>query len=259
MASPRIANRMFRQGRQNPGRRHLKGADVTGGMQRQYEHVLQSLRERHRFSSDAKRKAVAAATVRKMRQNPSALSSLFRNLGIGLDDESRAELLAQEFHGRPVRETIELEEREVYDTDVSGLGLLKELEILMEDGESVIPIRFSDDNDPTIDEDTVFVVSNPAGTNLEFIGGDQDIDWQRMDGASPEDKYLVWVGPVYSITYYTDKHHLSGPKSQANGTPYNHEFGDEGGELPCLIFDRQNRKLLLVGGEYTITPEGIAG
>lgn len=249
---------MGRQGKSNPGRQHLRGADVTGTMQRQYTRILQSLRDRSRYDSEAKRKQVAAATVRKL-HNPGAFNAVMRHLGLPIDDASRAEQLSEEFHGRPVREIIEIEEEEVYDTDVSVLGLLKELEILMDDEDAVIPIRFSDDEDRTIDDDTVWVVSNVAGTNIEFIGGDQNIDWRNVDGASDEGKYLVWVGAVYSITYHTDKHHLSGPRSQANGTPYNHLFADEGGDLPCLIFDRQNQKLLFVGGNYRITPEGIAG
>ena len=73
------------------------------------------------------------------------------------------------------------------------------------------------------------------------------------------------VGPVREITYWADKHHLSGPKSQAKWIEYFHEFGEriqfdeDEGELPYLVFDRRNRKLLLVGGAYTIEPEGITG
>lgn len=251
--------RMGRYGKPNPGRRHLAGADVSAKMQRQYEHILGSLRRHRRYASDAKRKQVAAATVRELSQNPSRIASLFRNLGIGVDEESRAQLLAEDFHGRPAREVIEVEEEDVYDRHVAVLGYLLELKILMEDDASFVPIKFSDDYPEQVDEDTVYVVSNPAGTNLEFIGGDQDIDWQSVDGASQQGKHLVWVGPVHSIAYFTDKHHLTGPKSQRDGTPYEHEFGEDGGELPHLIFDRQNKRLLLVGGDYTVEPEGIAG
>jgi hypothetical protein len=234
----------------------LAGPDVTAKMQRQYEDILGSLRRYRRFASDAKRKQVAAATVRKMAHNPSVVTRLLRNLGIGVDDESRAELLAEEFHGRPVRDVIEVVEQERYDESGAVLGWLEELGVLTEDGDSIIPIRFSygPNNDAS-----VLVVSNPAGTNIEFVGGDQDIDWQRVEGASAEDKYLVSVGPVLTIAYFADKHQLSGPKSQAKGTVYEHEFGEDDGELPYLVFDRRNVKLLLVGGSYTIEPEGIAG
>jgi hypothetical protein len=223
-------------------------------MQRQYEHILGSLREHHRYGSDARRKAVAAATVRKLR-NPSTLNNWLRNLT--LDDEQRAEQLAEDFHGRPPRDFIDVVETEDYDENGAVLGYLVELAILTEEEDSIIPISFPYDvKDP---EDNVLVVANPAATNIEFVGGDQDIDWRAVDGASLEDKYLVAVGPVYSISYWADKHHLSGPANQKDGIEYEHEFGESGGELPYLVFDHKNTKLLLVGGAYTIEPEGIAG
>jgi hypothetical protein len=254
MATPNIGNRLARQGRGNPGREHLSGSDVSGKMQRQYEHILQSLRDYRKFRSDAKRKQVAAATVRKLQQNPASLKSLFRNLG--LDEEGQAERLAEEFHGREVRDIIDVTEVESYDENGAVLGYLVELCILTEDGEAEIPIRFPYHPES---KSNVLVVSNPAGTNLEFVGGDQDIDWRSVEGASVDDKYLVSVGPVSEIVYWADKHHLSGPKSQADGMEYYHEFGEEDGELPYLVFDRRNTKLLLVGGNYTVEPEGITG
>lgn len=245
MAGPRIANRMGRYGRNNPGRKHLKGKDVTAKMQRQYEHILESARKHRRYGSDKKRKSVAAATTWKQaRRNP-----LF-----GLDDEERAEQLAEEFHGRPVREILEVTEEEAYDDFGAILGFLQKLCILMED-DSYIPIDF--DYEPG-SEDNVLVASNPEGTNIEFVGGDQDIDWQYVDGATAE-KNLVLVGPVFEIDYFADKHHLSGPKEQKSGITYYHEFGEDDGELPYLVFDRRNTKLLFVGGSYTVEPEGITG
>lgn len=234
----------------NPGRKHLAGADITDRQQRQYERILLSLRSKHKYATDAKRKQVAAATVRAMRANPGELQ--------------RAEELAEAFHGRPPRETIEVLETEHYDEYGSILGYLEELTILMEDEDFGQPIQFpyseqrgKSKNGPD-NQDTVLAVSNPKGTNIEFIGGDQDINWRSVEGSSAaDDKYLVMVGPVISIAYFTDKHHLEGPISQAQGTPYEHQFGEEGGELPYLVFDRRNTKLLLVGGSYTIEPEGI--
>jgi len=255
MAAARVKNRMPRSARPNPGRKHLAGADVTAKMQRQYEHILQSLRDYKRFSSDARRKSVAAATVRKLQRNPSTLSNWLRNLT--LDDEGKAERLAEDFHGRPPQDFIDVVEAESYDEHGAVLGYLVELCLLTEDGEAEIPISFP--YDPKEPDQNVLVVSNPGGTNIEFVGGDQDIDWRAVDGASLQDKYLVAVGPVLTISYWADKHHLSGPKSQAQGIEYEHEFGEHSGELPFLVFDRKNTKLLLVGGAYTIEPEGITG
>lgn len=259
MAAPNIRNRLARQGRRNPGREHLAGADVTAKMQRQYEHILQSLRDYKRFRTDAKRKQVAAATVRKMQENPSALKRLFRNLGV--DEETQAERLAEEFHGRPVRDYIDVTEEETYDQHGTVLGYLVELHILTEDGEAEIPVRFPYDLTETGRASNILVVSNPAGTNIEFVGGDQDIpDWQEIEGAGvADDKYLVLLGPVIEIVYWADKHHLSGPKEQAQGMEYFHIHGDDSDELPYLVLDRRNTKLLLVGGDYTVEPEGITG
>jgi hypothetical protein len=58
---------------------------------------------------------------------------------------------------------------------------------------------------------------------------------------------LVPVGRLYAVTYTTDKN---------DGTyPYRHPFEDEAQPLVCV--DATGRQLLLVGGEYTVTPHGI--
>lgn len=253
MATARYSNRIGRRARINPGHHHLEGADVTAHMQRQYEAILKSMRARHEYDSDAKRKQVAAATVRSLAHNPGELE--------------RAEKLTKAFHGRSPRETFEIIETEYFDEFGSVLGYLEELCILDPDDDDYgtpISFPFSEERGESANgpdnPDTVLVVSNPEGTNIEFVGGDQDIDWHNVEGAGPEnDKYLIPVGSVGSIAYWTDKHHLSGPISQRDGTAYEHSFGDEGGQLPFLVFDQKNSKLLLVGGSYTITPEGIAG
>jgi hypothetical protein len=256
MSYARIGNRIGRYGKRNPGRKHLSG-DVPKFMQDRYAAILASMRARHEYGSDRKRKQVAAATVRKMmRENPSGLRGMLRQVGIATDDQTRAELLSESFHGRPVEESFEVAEPESYDTDVAVLGCLEELGILIDDHDedALIPIRFSyGENNP----DTVYLASDPYGNNLEFIGGDQSIDWRQVDGAEATDKYLVAVGPVLTVAYFADKHHLEGPKSQARGVSYEHEFGEEGGELPILVYDTRNVKMLLVGGSYTIEPEGI--
>ena len=41
------------------------------------------------------------------------------------------------------------------------------------------------------------------------------------------------------------------------GTPYRHEFGEDGGEMPFLIYDELNKKLSIVGGTYIVKDVGI--
>lgn len=241
----RVSYRLPRYGRLNPGRKHIAGADITAKMQRQYEHILAGLRHYGRYRTDAKRKQVAAATVRKM--------ALGNPLNTG--EERAARILAREFHGRPAREIIEIEEQESYDDYGAVLGSLERLDILTEDGNHAIPIKF--DFEPG-SEDNILVVSDAAGKNIDFVGGDQDIPWQQIEDVAT-DKNLVLVGPVCEIDYFADKHHLRGPAEQKQGITYYHEFGDNGGELPYLVFDTRNTKLMLVGGDYTVEPEGITG
>lgn len=227
----------------NPHAHHLAGSGVTEKMQRQYADILQSLRHYHRYRSDAKRKQVAAATVRKLaHHNPLN------------EAERRAEEMAESFHGRPVRDIIEIEEREVYSEWAGVLGELQRLDILMEDGRNFQSIEFDWEEGG---RDNVMVVAGDDH-NIEFVGGDQSIPWQEIEGASKTEKNIVIVGPVCEIDYFADKHHL-GNDEQKYGITYFHEFGDEGGDLPWLAYDTRNEKLLLQGGDYTIEPEGITG
>lgn len=243
MTGTRITHRVGRMGKINPGHQHLAGADVTARMQRQYEDILASLRDADRYRSDRKRKQVAAATVRKLAQNPSSLAE--------------AERLAEEFHGREAREDFEVTEHEIYSEFGGVMGYLVRLGILDLVGTHQIPISYP--YDPDRPEENILCVATDKH-NIEFVGGDQAFDWQDVEGASTSDlKNLVFVGPVAQIDYWADKHHLTGPAQQRDGMIYYHPFGETGGELPWLIFDTRNEKLLFVGGDYTIEPEGITG
>lgn len=169
--------------------------------------------------------------------------------------ERAAAELAREFHGRPVRGFIEIDEPEVYSEYGAVLGELMTLDILMPNGTESQTIRFDFDKGGT---GNILVVAPNKG-NIEFVGGDQDFNWWEIEGATQGDKHLVLVGPVCEIDYFADKHHLDGPEEQKQGITYFHEFGEGGGELPLLLFDTRNKKLLFAGGDYTIEPEGITG
>ena len=95
----------------------------------------------------------------------------------------------------------------------------------------------------------MYVTVDPAGRQIAFVGGDQTLPVDK-DG----NKFLTDVGEVYSITYFTHKHHLSDGKGFSS---YIHKFGEEGGVRPLLAYDTLNKKMLLLGGSYTVEPEGI--
>lgn len=41
------------------------------------------------------------------------------------------------------------------------------------------------------------------------------------------------------------------------GVAYNHEFGEQGGNWPTLVYDLNNKKLMLAGGTYEVRDVGI--
>ena len=175
------------------------------------------------------------------------------------ENPETAEGLTKKFHGREPKETIEITESESYDSDLAMLGELTELEILSEDAEDVIPISFSHDTDTP--EDTIRLCSTPNGRQLEFVGGDQSLDLEEFEEAGLQletGKRNVVIGPIHSISYYTDKHHLAGSSNQKTGVEFIHEFSEESnGALPMLVYDTKDERMEIVGGRYKVEEEGI--
>jgi len=216
-----------------------------------------------------------------MKRNP----GLFNHHSlIGEDEMEQVEELTRDFHGRDPIETIQLSLPEYYHDDLAELGRLVELAICdPEDNKFIVTLDFGSEldqdedsedededeedeesdedseSDEDEDEDEVILCSTPDRKQLVLIGGDQELDLEEFDWLSNEerDKDLVEIGPIYSICYFTDKHHLSGPKSQKSGVPYDHKFGEDNGKKPMLVYDQDNQRCLIVGGTYRVEKEGI--
>ena len=147
--------------------------------------------------------------------------------------------------------------------------MLEELQIVSEDGIYCTPINFKHHDHRSAfakngkESDTVYVTF-PNRNQIEFIGGDQKLPVE-------EDKALVQIGPVFSIAYWTDKHHLS---DGTGFSSYIHHFGEESVKmnndkpvpsklrerikfLPLLVYNTRNEKLMLVGGSYSVRDEGV--
>lgn len=58
------------------------------------------------------------------------------------------------------------------------------------------------------------------------------------------------LGVLEEVTYRTTK----GDTGRAS---YVHAFGEEGGKKPALAMDPKNKRLHVVGGDYTVTRRGI--
>lgn len=165
-----------------------------------------------------------------------------------LSNPSTAQLV-EEFHGRPASGETEVEEVERYHKRMAVLGDLTELEVQVSD-KRVVPIEFPSSRPQ--------LCANAKGTQLEIIGGDQVLNLLSFPLSDAEaEKELVELGPLHSATYFTDKHHLAGPKYQKEGCEFVHTFGEEGGEKPLLVYNRLSKKLLVVGGSYEVKGEGV--
>lgn len=147
----------------------------------------------------------------------------------------------ERFHGKEPGKVVEYLEELRYPDKFAELGRLVELRIYLNDDNPDFALtRFG----------STQVVSTPDGSNIYFLGGDQAIDLAALDIAS--DKDYVELGPCTYISYYTIKgFHDFQP------TTYWHQFGEEDGIFPTLVYDRLNKRLCLQSGNYRVRPEGI--
>lgn len=152
--------------------------------------------------------------------------------------------LSEAWHGRPAKSQREVVEEIQEHGVLTDLGRLEELE-LSTGRKSVIPLA---------DFGPCRLCSSEGGGQLYLVGGDQSIDLAALGIKS--EKEFVPLGECRAVTYVTAKQHLSEEDKTAG--PYRHEFGEEGGGLPLLVYDVRNKLLSLVGGSYTIKRD-IAG
>jgi hypothetical protein len=200
-----------------------------------------------------------------LRKTPKSVKRMFARHNANKSVEE----MSESFHGREPSEVIDIVEEEGYDNELAVLGLLEELEILSDErGMNVIPINFKHYDHRSAfsrngtKEETVYCCTNAYGTNIEFVGGDQELPLEDLDLFDEGNKYALCIGKVFSITYWTDKYHLS---DGTGFSSYHHEFGEESSKdrkgrlpfLPTLIYSPLNKKMQLVGGSYKVESEGI--
>jgi hypothetical protein len=147
----------------------------------------------------------------------------------------------EEFHGKPAGRVIDYAQAFSYPSNFAEMGKLKELRFALDSANPKFPLTNFRGTQ---------AVCTPDGQNIYFIGGDQEIDFDALDIAGGKD--MVELGPCCYICYHTVKgFHDFEP------TDYWHVFGEENGVHPILAYDRLNKTLFLLGGDYQVRPEGI--
>lgn len=153
-----------------------------------------------------------------------------------------AAALSEAFHGRPVETVSEYEETELRRRELADLGRLIELGVWTDEDVYAV-LRF---------KGNVRCAASGDGRSIYFVGGDQALNLADLGIEDRMVKDHVRIGDVASIVYHTSKvFHDFEPSD------YEHQFGEDSGNLPVLNYDTLNRRLFLVGGSYEVRPEGI--
>jgi hypothetical protein len=158
------------------------------------------------------------------------------------------------FHGEKSKRTIVVQEKRHYHTHVWALGPLVYLKVWLpsdrrEPGlRNFVEIEFDYEG-----KNPVLVTANEKRNQMFFDGGDQSVDL-KVFGVPPEPHETVVLGEVSDAYYFTTKKHLG---DQGGTAVYKHKLGEEGGELPTLIYHTLEKRMSLAGGSYTIPNEGV--
>ncbi len=159
---------------------------------------------------------------------------------------SSAAVIREEFTGTPSEFYTVRDEPHMPAGDYAELGKLLALYVKPVGGGQVQHINFR--------SPYPVVTSDESARQIYFVGGDQDITPAlAVFGAIDRGAGLYELGEARRIDYKQRKEHVKDPDVDE----WRHEFGEESGVRPVLLFDLAHKRLVLEGGEYEIRREGI--
>lgn len=178
-----------------------------------------------------------------MGANPSELVLLGANPG-GVESASRT---YEDFHGESAQHVDTLDEPSPRPVTLAELGTLIELRVKRPVGWKWGSFDFTGRG--------VRLASNVAGTQLYLVDGEQKISRGQLTHLSADNsKELIDLGEATLIAYRARKMQVNGVASN-----YEHNFGEETGVRPRLMYDRRGPapRLYLTGGAYRVEARGI--
>jgi hypothetical protein len=159
---------------------------------------------------------------------------------------SSAATIREDFTGAPSEYVTSANEPHMPAGDYAQLGELLALYVKPMKGGQVMQIDFKRPRPK--------VVSDESARQIWFFEGDQDVtDSLASFGAHDRGAGLYELGEARRIDYKQRKEHVPDPDVDE----WRHEFGEETGVRPTVVFDRNRKRLILEGGEYEIRREGI--
>ncbi len=168
--------------------------------------------------------------------------------GDGSEEYQQALRTAELFHGRPVKEQIEVEEKiRTHDWYVS-IGPLIKLKVKIVTGKRAT-FPFSVKGDALVN-----LFCSPDGRQMYLRGGDQELDLKALDMEQGTRWYRdrMVIGQITEITYQDRKKFHSFELVQ-----YWHRLGEETKVKPWLLYDTMNKHLEIIGGQYHVETEAL--
>lgn len=163
-------------------------------------------------------------------------------------DLQDASQVCEDFRGAPCEHVDTFVEPEPRPANLGHLGALVELQVNRKPvGWKWAELDFTGKG--------IIVAGNVGGSQIYFVSGDQKVTRGQLSMIGVDNsKEMIDLGECMAIAYRAKKEHVNGIASD-----YEHKFGDVTGVRPRLMYDRRGPqgRLFLVGGEYTIEPEGI--
>lgn len=163
----------------------------------------------------------------------------------GWQPNPSAEALREKFTGMPAEHMRILDEPHMPAGDYAMLGKLLSLYVKPRADGQVMEIKAAGGT---------IVVADETARQIYFVGGDQDISsGMQMFGALDRGNGLFELGEARRIDYKQRKEHVPHPEADS----WRHDFGEESGVRPLVLYDARAKRLLLEGGEYRIEEAGI--
>jgi hypothetical protein len=171
--------------------------------------------------------------------------------GDNSEEYAQAKRTAELFHGRPVKEEIEVEEKiRTHDWYVS-IGPLIKLVIkpVTKKPRKRVPLPFHQS-----ESGQVQLFCSPDGLQFYLRGGDQELDLDAF-GMGPESAWYrdhMLIGEAVEVTYRDRKKFHS-----FKLIDYFHKLGEQTRVKPTLAYDSLSKKLSIIGGQYRIEMEDL--
>jgi len=167
-------------------------------------------------------------------------------------DEGSADMY-RSFHGKEPEGTTIIEEKVHEHEYLAPLGLFVNMEVhTITGGKATIGLnkadakRLAQSDETAIDGSSVYLCTNEEGTQLFFVGGDQELPLEDL-GLEDFVRDDMVIGEIRKITYRTQKGF-----DHFDLIEYYHQLGEETGDLPLLRYEPRSKLMAVTGGRYHI-------